>query len=334
MSSSLESERADAVAAYGTVAAGLYWRRVEPSGFSGALVWRGEDAAGQPVLALKAWPPGGMPRERLEQIHGWMREAAGLEFVPRVLATTASESVLEYGGRLWDLGTWMPGTADFRDHPSPARLAAACTALARLHRTWAHHRRIVPECPGIRRRLRLLDDWESIRSGIGSGLNRFHPDLAEAVCRGIEVLLRHAGPARAVLEGRLPTPVTLQPCLCDIWHDHLLFAGDVVSGVIDYGAMKEDHIAVDLARLLGDLVGDDDAAFGAGLAAYARAGGMLDVPVEFVRELDRTGALCGLAFWLQRLTERNANFDQARIGTRIATFCSRFENSSLNVWMI
>ena len=60
----------------------------------------------------------------------------------------------------------------------------------------------------------------------------------------------------------------MQPCLCDPWHDHVLFTGDQVSGVIDYGSVKEDHIAVDLARLLGSLVEDDENAWSIGLKAY------------------------------------------------------------------
>ena len=60
----------------------------------------------------------------------------------------------------------------------------------------------------------------------------------------------------------------LQPCLCDVWHDHVLFDGDRVTGLVDYGAVKIDHPAVDVARLLGSLVGDDAEGWAAGLTAY------------------------------------------------------------------
>jgi hypothetical protein len=79
-----------------------------------------------------------------------------------------------------------------------------------------------------------------------------------------------------------------------------LFTGEVVTGVIDFGAMKIDWVGVDLARLLGDLVGDDETAFLAGLAAYRAAGGV-DLPATFVRTLDRTGALCAAIGWILRL---------------------------------
>ena len=48
----------------------------------------------------------------------------------------------------------------------------------------------------------------------------------------------------------------LQICIKDIWHDHILFDGQRVGGIVDFGAMNIDTVASDLARLLGSLVGD------------------------------------------------------------------------------
>lgn len=45
----------------------------------------------------------------------------------------------------------------------------------------------------------------------------------------------------------------LQPCIRDIWHDHVLFDGDRVTGLIDFGAMQIDTPATDIARLVGSL---------------------------------------------------------------------------------
>ena len=63
-------------------------------------------------------------------------------------------------------------------------------------------------------------------------------------------------------------PLPLQPCLCDVWHDHVLFEGDTVTGVIDYGGAKIDHVAVDLARLLGSMAGDKAKLRAAGLPLF------------------------------------------------------------------
>src|SRR5256885_2022920 len=74
----------------------------------------------------------------------------------------------------------------------------------------------------------------------------------------------HDGPVRpwaepalrllAVWVPRVPALLTpwstgelaLHPCLCDVWHDHVLFEGDAVSGIVDYGSVKIDHASADL----------------------------------------------------------------------------------------
>ncbi len=116
-------------------------------------------------------------------------------------------------------------------------------------------------------------------------------------------------------------------CLCDVWSAHVLFTGDAVTGIIDYGAVKPDSPAVDLARLLGSYVGDDDARFALGLDAYRAAGGTLDVPDEFVRLLDRTGVVCGVLTWLRRLlVEKRSYPDPQAVADRMNALLDRVES--------
>lgn len=70
-----------------------------------------------------------------------------------------------------------------------------------------------------------------------------------------------------IVDVRLP----LQPCLRDVWHDHILFTGSEVTGIIDFGGMDIDTPACDVARLLGGLVGEDAAGWETGIAAYSAA---------------------------------------------------------------
>src|SRR5262245_3463347 len=86
---------------YGAETFGLRWVQVA-GGFSGATVWRGEEANGRPRFALKAWPADGMTPARLAQIHGWMRLAAHLPFVPAVLAAVDGSTVVFEAGRVWE----------------------------------------------------------------------------------------------------------------------------------------------------------------------------------------------------------------------------------------
>src|SRR5579864_719561 len=86
-------------------------------GFSGARLWR---VAGR---CLRAWPPDDSFPARLDHIHHLMTQArdAGLSFVPRVERTVDRSSSVVHRGRWWDLAEWLPGRADYHDHPSGAR---------------------------------------------------------------------------------------------------------------------------------------------------------------------------------------------------------------------
>jgi Ser/Thr protein kinase RdoA (MazF antagonist) len=119
----------------------------------------------------------------------------------------------------------------------------------------------------------------------------------------------------------------IQPCLCDIWHDHILFAGDAIFGIIDYGSVRRDHVAVDLARMLGSLIGDDAAMFAAGLAAYRRVRPLSTEEEDLVRVLDETGTLLGTANWLIWLHHDNRHFEDPKaVARRLGTLVARIEH--------
>ena len=81
---------------------------------------------------------------------------------------------------------------------------------------------------------------------------------------------------------------------------------------------------IDLARHLGELVGDDDRGFAAGVSAYRAAGGSPGVTAGFARLLDRTGVVCAAAVWLLRLlVERRVYPDPAAVAARIDRLTAR-----------
>ena len=313
------------LARYGAAFERLRWVPLgSGGGFSGADLWRGEDA-GAPLFALKLWPEA-MTAARLEAIHEWMAKASHLTFVPEVVRTPRPPIV---EGRVWDLTCWMPGIADFHANPSDLRLVNACEALAQLHRAWRPTSPKFAPCPAIERRLRILADWKQNRERIAQSFTG-SPSLArpanETLRRGAEAVARLVEPAERVLSQCLARPVAVQPCLCDLWHDHVLFTGDAVTGIVDYGAMKEDHAAVDLARLLGDLVGEDDAKFELGLNAYRAASAASDVASSFVRLLDRTGIACATIVWLLRFLGNSRTIFKTRaVLDRVARLVARLE---------
>ena len=288
-------------------------------GFSGAKVWRGENGD-QPLFALKAWPEG-VSAARLAGIHRWMTHAAHLPFVPRVLFAANGRTTVLEAGRLWDVTTWMPGSP--RPSPTLLGLRAACTAVARLHSVW---RTDSPsgQCPGVRNRLQLLRDWmSSPRPDFAVSLT---PRLDSLVLRAVALISRAAPEAIRTLERWEHRPLRLQPCLRDLRSDHVLFIGNEIGGIVDYGAMAEDHPAVDLARLLGDFSWHHGFPVSAALDCYREAGGLLETPDEFVGELTRTGLLGSAIHWLRRLGHTaGSQLPMEQVEARFALLVERIE---------
>lgn len=280
-------------------------------GFSGARLWRLETAHGR--LCLRRWPREHPTRERLEFIHQvlWHVDRAGFHRIPVPLKTRAGGGCVEQAGHLWELTPWLPGQADYRLAPSPARLRAALVALAEFHlaagtfplrKTDSQSVRLEPApSPGILERIDRLRGWsaEKLR-GVSHALERHPwPELAQRAARVLELFPLAAPGVRAALEqaGRLRVP--LQPCIRDIWHDHVLFIGDPVSGLIDFGAMRPDSVSADVARLLGSLAGDDVQAWQQGLAAYAGVRTLSASELLMVTAFDRSGILLSSLNWLE-----------------------------------
>jgi homoserine kinase type II len=277
----------------------LQWERA-PAGFSGAEVWKGSDG-GEPIVAFKQWPAGFSAR-RLADIHRWMSQAKQLSFVPAVLNAMNGETIVVEDDRLWDLTRWMTGTP--LERPSVREIETACAAVAKLHVMWRTDR--PPEaCRGIRNRLRLLREWISSPSPVDPSLL---PELKSLVRRAIGIIGQTAPLTIEELSSWEDFPLAVQPCVRDLRGEHVLFAGNRVTGIVDYGAMAEDNPAVDLARLLGDYCLGDPQLFAAGLASYRAAGAELDTPDCLVGQLARSGALGSAIIWLRRLCSPDSTY--------------------------
>jgi Ser/Thr protein kinase RdoA (MazF antagonist) len=259
-------------------------------GFSGARLWRMDTIAG--LLGLRACAPAERP-EAIRQRHHLMQVArsAGLPFVPTVLRTVVGDTFVEAEGRYWELMEWLPGKADFRTSPSPARLQAAVHAVARIHLAWEPFARgMATPCPAVIRRLQAVESLPSRSPG-----TEFLVRLQETVARWLPLV-------PTMLE-QAHLSCRLQPCLRDVWHDHLLFTGSRLTGLVDYASVGLDSVAVDLARMLGSLLEDDEPRWQMAIDAYREVRALSSAEVHLARILDRTGAIVTLANWLGRLID-------------------------------
>lgn len=297
-------------------------------GFSGAEIWQVN--SGTDRYCLKFWPPGSMTCERLAWIHDLMNRAvdAGLTFVPRPAVAADGRSCVLLGDGLWDVCAWMPGKADFRDRPTPTRLTAACTGLARLHRVWAQNSSPAACLPAIQRRRERLAEWTRL---LQSGWQpHFRADGTDPVQpwarRAWRMLQIHTRRIEPVLEQHAQRVLPLQPCLADVWHDHVLLEGDRLTGLIDHGGVRTDHVSVDLARLLGSLAEDSATLRAAGLEAYQRVRALSPQEEALVSVLDVTGTVLGAANWLRWLYAEDRPYeDRDAVARRLASLVRRME---------
>jgi Ser/Thr protein kinase RdoA (MazF antagonist) len=206
--------------------------------------------------------------------------------------------------------------------------ARTCRALAELHASWVQGPPQAGVCPAITRRLDRIRQWRIlVRSGWQPAFEAMPDDPVHPWAeRAWKCVRSHVEQLPRRLAAWLDRPLPLQPCLCDVWHDHVLYEGDAVTALIDYGAVKPDHVAVDLARLLGSLVGDHDELRKAGLCAYARARPLSWEEEALVSDLDHSGLLVGLASWLEWLYRGKRPFeDRQAVAGRLAELVLRAE---------
>ena len=293
-------------------------------GFSGAGVLRIETDRG--ALAVRSWPTPGLPRVRIEGLHRLLEHVADTVPVAVPLAANGGSRLVEWNSRLWQLEPWMPGVADFRLDPSPERLAEAMATLGRFHRSarefvprgdvaeWFGSHSAMPS-PAVGERLRRLAAWErgwdTLVLRARGTVSRWEREQGQRDQRGWSEVIgeidrlfcRGRGWVRRQLSVFVSTLFRCQPCLRDVWHDHLLWTGSQVTGLIDPGSARIDNVAIDVARLLGSLVEDDAQGWERGLEAYERAEGLSLEETGLVTVLDQSGVLLAGAVWVERLAD-------------------------------
>jgi Ser/Thr protein kinase RdoA (MazF antagonist) len=298
-------------------------------GFSGARLWRLETPVGPRLL--RAWPLDPSFPSRLDFLHSLMACARReeLTFVPAVFTTGQGSTWVDFLGQFWELTEFLPGRADFHASPTRRRLEAACQALAQVHHSWERVPGVGPgPCPALARRLHRFQEWRQlVQAGWRPERKR---DWSEKLAAAVEQAWRVLPSWVEQLPLRL-LPWTgqvwpLQPCLCDVWHDHVLFEEERVTGLVDYGAVKVDHVAVDLARLLGSLVEDDLAAWHVGLRAYRQVRSFSEREEELLHLLDRGGTVVGISNWLRWLCVEQRPFENHEAAAaRLETLVRRVE---------
>ncbi|MEX0613942.1 MAG: phosphotransferase [Pirellulales bacterium] len=309
--------------------------QIEPlgsaGGLSGAQFWR--ITTPRTTLVLRRWPNEHPTSGRLRFSHAVLSHAAerGIPFLPVPIATREGQTFVEHGGHLWEITPWLPGTADYERSPDAEKLRAAMTALAQFHNATADFPiagdlRVAGRTPAISRHLARLHKLprDGFNELSGAITDSSWPELAPLARQFIDLLPRVVPSALAQLEPLAKFPLPLQPCIRDIWNDHVLFTGDEVTGIIDFGALDIDTPATDLARLLGSFVGDDAAGWQIGVAAYSAIRTLSPEESLAVFALDASGTILAGCNWIRWIYVENRQFeDHAQVVERFRRITHR-----------
>jgi len=304
-------------------------------GFSGARLWRITTGDGR--FCLRGWPPEHPSAERLDGIHRLLRHVheGGFHRVPLPIPTRTAATFVMHGGRLWQLEPWLPGVADYHHRPTAAKLRAALETLGRFHQAARDFSPSVhAPSPGILERrhrfaVLLQGDLKVLTAAVQRGgwpalqrqgrllLHRFSALSAE-VAHQLDRAARHE--------------VRLQPCIRDVHGQHVLFLGSRVSGLVDFGAVRQENVAVDVSRLLGSLAGSDRRAWQVGLAAYESIRPLSPIERRLLGPLDRSGLLLGGLNWLRWIYVEGRTFeDRAAVERRVATILNRLDRPAVEM---
>ncbi|HEX7446235.1 MAG TPA: phosphotransferase [Pirellulales bacterium] len=298
-------------------------------GFSGARLWRLHTPRGS--LCLRRWPAG-QSRSQLEFIQAvlWHVVQEGFSLAPLPLETRRHAGYVEEAGHLWEVTPWMPGEASYRVAPSPARLRAAMHALAGFHlaaASFPHAEHSPAPPPGITQRLARLRAWSAEkRARLLAVISRGDwPEVADRAVRVLPLFDRAAEPVEKTLASAITLAAPLQPCIRDIWHDHVLYVGQRVSGLIDFGALRIESVAADVARLAGSLCGDDGQAWLTALQSYEEMRRLSDEEALLVTAYDRANVLLSGMNWLDWIYLEGRVFDDR------AAVCQRLDENLLRL---
>jgi Ser/Thr protein kinase RdoA (MazF antagonist) len=294
---------------------------LQDSGLSDANVWRVQAADNS--WAVRCWSPKEGLRERLQLIHTAQQQAlrSGCQFIAAAIADRNGSRYLEHEGRIWEIAPWLPG-APLPTHAGESslksqRLRNAMSALAALHSAWRRLGQQTAPPPAVRDRIRRIVDWS--RSEGNRWTQQICADQTSSHFtqewfspgKYLERWLRLAQRAGqwwfhngADLYQRLvdlQVPQALHASLRDVRRTHILFVDEHVTGVIDFGSMRPDWPALDLARYLAESAGSSRELWRELTEQYASSVGNRPLHVGAVLTLAEATQIIAVDTWVQWL---------------------------------
>lgn len=279
-------------------------------GFSGARIWKVQ--LGTDYFCLRCWGTTRLTREQLLWQHRVLLNARVCSFVPIPVRTLQGETLVSEAGTEWEMTPWMPGVADFNERPSLDRLRSALAAVQEFHQATGGGARVTGHSETAAQRAlqieRLAQRWPELSARLKSSVNSEDYELIVKANHHVEHLLPQARSFVLADGGR---PHQLQPVIRDLWHDHLLFTDEKLTGLVDYGAMQMDRVECDWARCLGSLRMQGFIPWQDARDVMNALPGLPHLDWALINWLHLTGTILGWLNWCQWLFLEGQQFAQS-----------------------
>lgn len=301
-------------------------------GFSGAEIWKLQTR--ERHYCLRRWPTAHPTFEHLSWIHRVLLHAANNDcpFLAAPVRNTRGETITREDSGLWEVSHWMPGNASFHLDPNNTRLANMMRSLAKFHLASAQVSLDFTPSVNLNARIHQLKQLSPLLEQIAREKISNHsaaelfPEIENFRRQAVSHLNRLAAPLLRRLNYFEHQLFPVQPILRDIWHDHVLFTENQVTGFVDFGAMQMDNVAVDIARLLGSTIGVDPQQWTIALAAYEEMRRLSEFEKACLPWLDQSVILLGSVNWLKWIyVDRREFEDWHRVLVRLNFLRDRFE---------
>ncbi|MEZ6093497.1 MAG: phosphotransferase [Pirellulaceae bacterium] len=285
----------------------------DKDGFSISTIYQISDSNRGSLFCLRNWGDNAIAATRLNWIHERLKDLEQFSFIPNVQKTSHGESYVQKNEQLWELTTWVPGTASFNLAPNSFRLKNIIEAINALHETWAKVESDHGRSPAIAERVEILEQLQPrLKAAIPSTetLQRVFRNIDFGVTQHLASKLSFQLLAESQTLHWNDMSRRLQPVVKDLRHEHILFTGDYVTGIVDFGAMAIDCVECDWARLLGSLRFGNISVWQ--LARELIQKNSLPIPIDWnlVKWLHRSSTLIAWTNWLEWMSDSSSGYAQ------------------------
>jgi Ser/Thr protein kinase RdoA (MazF antagonist) len=276
---------------------------VADRGLSSAIVYRIETHSNW--FALKRWPLL-LDRDHLDSIHRFQQFLAEGDraCTPRLMRWCHGGTCLDADSVHWELAEWKSGhPIEHLGQVSDQQLREAMEAIARMHQRSQQYVVTQGPAPGLRQRLeglrRCIDPPNDKRqrfldSIVSHGDSSASKILVDLGVQAKKLAVQCLEPIREWSQSQFRCFWILR----DVWREHLLFRGDHLIGILDFGAARVDWPGLDLVRSLGTLLLDSDPRWTTALAIYSRAQPETTLELELLKIVHRASIAISALQWL------------------------------------